>query len=94
MKDQLVRQQAVARTQTVADRNEVVLEAEAVKRAKQGNGEAFEFLYRLHKRRVYSVCLRMTASTAEDGRCAIRERDVVVNCDEIYEERQLRRWHE
>ena len=40
-------------------------EAEAIERAKQGDAEAFEFLYNLHKRRVYSLCLRMTANAAE-----------------------------
>jgi RNA polymerase sigma-70 factor (ECF subfamily) len=40
-------------------------EAEAIERAKQGDGEAFQALYDLHKRRVYSLCLRMTANTAE-----------------------------
>lgn len=40
-------------------------EAEAIERAKQGDAEAFETLYNLHKRRVYSLCLRMTANTAE-----------------------------
>jgi RNA polymerase sigma-70 factor, ECF subfamily len=39
-------------------------EAEAIERAKQGDAEAFEILYHLHKRRVYSLCLRMTANTA------------------------------
>src|SRR5271163_1867918 len=39
-------------------------EAEAIERAKQGDAEAFESLYNLHKRRVYSLCLRMTANTA------------------------------
>jgi RNA polymerase sigma-70 factor (ECF subfamily) len=39
-------------------------EAEAIERAKQGDGEAFQFLYNLHKRRVYSLCLRMTGNTA------------------------------
>jgi RNA polymerase sigma-70 factor (ECF subfamily) len=39
-------------------------EAEVIERAKQGNAEAFEALYNLHKRRVYSLCLRMTANTA------------------------------
>jgi len=39
-------------------------EAEAIERAKQGDGSAFEALYNLHKRRVYSLCLRMTANTA------------------------------
>ena len=40
-------------------------EAEAIERAKQGDAEAFETLYDLHRRRVYSLCLRMTANTAE-----------------------------
>jgi len=39
-------------------------EAEAIERAKQGDAGAFEALYYLHKRRVYSLCLRMTANTA------------------------------
>jgi RNA polymerase sigma-70 factor, ECF subfamily len=39
-------------------------EADAIERAKQGDPEAFETLYHLHKRRVYSLCLRMTANTA------------------------------
>jgi RNA polymerase sigma-70 factor (ECF subfamily) len=40
-------------------------EAEAIERAKQGNAEAFQALYEKHKRRVYSLCLRMTTNTAE-----------------------------
>jgi RNA polymerase sigma-70 factor, ECF subfamily len=40
-------------------------EADAIERAKQGDAEAFEALYDRHKRRVYSLCLRMTANTAE-----------------------------
>ena len=39
-------------------------EAAAIERAKQGDAEAFETLYDLHKRRVYSLCLRMTANAA------------------------------
>jgi len=39
-------------------------EAEAIERAKQGDASAFQVLYNLHKRRVYSLCLRMTANTA------------------------------
>ena len=46
---------------TRADR---LSEAEAIEGAKQGNARAFETLYNLHKRRVYSLCLRMTANTA------------------------------
>ncbi len=40
-------------------------EAEAIRRAQRGDAEAFERLYRLHSRRVYSVCLRMVSNTAE-----------------------------
>jgi RNA polymerase sigma-70 factor (ECF subfamily) len=40
-------------------------EADAIERAKQGDAEAFQALYDRHKRRVYSLCLRMTANTAE-----------------------------
>ena len=40
-------------------------EAEAIERAQQGDGECFESLYGMHKRRVYSLCLRMTGNTAE-----------------------------
>jgi len=39
-------------------------EAKAIERAQQGDAEAFETLYNLHKRRVYSLCLRMTTNTA------------------------------
>lgn len=43
-------------------------EAEAIERAKRGDDAGYEVLYRLHKRRVYSVCLRSTGSVpdAED----------------------------
>jgi RNA polymerase sigma-70 factor (ECF subfamily) len=40
-------------------------EAEAIEKAKQGDASAFQALYDRHKRRVYSLCLRMTANTAE-----------------------------
>src|ERR1700683_3997777 len=39
-------------------------EAEAIRLAQQGNAAAFERLYRLHNRRVYSLCLRMVGNTA------------------------------
>jgi RNA polymerase sigma-70 factor (ECF subfamily) len=45
--------------------HEKLSEAEAIERAKQGDAAAFEVLYNLHKRRVYSLCLRMTTNTAE-----------------------------
>jgi RNA polymerase sigma-70 factor, ECF subfamily len=40
-------------------------EAQLIERAKVGDAEAFQLLYEKHKRRVYSLCLRMTANTAE-----------------------------
>jgi RNA polymerase sigma-70 factor (ECF subfamily) len=40
-------------------------EAEAIERAQQGDGVCFEALYSMHKRRVFSLCLRMTGNTAE-----------------------------
>jgi RNA polymerase sigma-70 factor (ECF subfamily) len=40
-------------------------EAVVIRRAQQGDGEAFEELYRRHKGRVYSLCLRMLGNTAE-----------------------------
>jgi len=39
-------------------------EQEAIERAKQGDAAAFQFLYDLHKRHVYSLCLRMNGNTA------------------------------
>src|SRR4030081_3839468 len=45
-----------------------VTEAEAIRLAQAGDAAAFEFLYRLHGRRVYALCLRMVGnpSDAED----------------------------
>jgi RNA polymerase sigma-70 factor, ECF subfamily len=45
-----------------------IREAEAIRRARDGDRTAFEYLYRLHSRRVYAVCLRMLAdpTDAED----------------------------
>jgi RNA polymerase sigma-70 factor (ECF subfamily) len=43
-------------------------EAEAIRQAQAGDAGAFEFLYQLHGRRVYALCLRMVnnPSDAED----------------------------
>ena len=43
-------------------------EAEAIRSAQSGDAAAFEFLYQLHGRRVYALCLRMVSnpSDAED----------------------------
>jgi RNA polymerase sigma-70 factor, ECF subfamily len=40
-------------------------EANAIRLAQQGDAAAFERLYALHSRRVYSLCLRMVGNTAE-----------------------------
>jgi RNA polymerase sigma-70 factor (ECF subfamily) len=40
-------------------------EAEAIRRAQQGDADAFERIYRLHGRRVFALCLRMVGNTAE-----------------------------
>ncbi len=40
-------------------------EAEAIQKAQAGDGASFEMLYALHKRRVYSLCLRMLGNVAE-----------------------------
>jgi RNA polymerase sigma-70 factor (ECF subfamily) len=42
-----------------------ITEAEAIRRAQQGDAGAFERIYRLHSRRVYALCLRMVGNTAE-----------------------------
>ena len=40
-------------------------EAEAIRLAQTGNAAAFEFLYQLHSRRVYALCLRMVGNPAD-----------------------------
>src|ERR1700740_3560232 len=40
-------------------------EAEAIRLAQAGNAAAFEFLYPLHGRRVYALCLRMVGNPAD-----------------------------
>ena len=40
-------------------------ESEAIRLAQSGDAAAFERLYQLHNRRVYSLCLRMVGNTAE-----------------------------
>src|SRR3974390_2442878 len=39
-------------------------EAEAIRRAQEGDAAAFEYLYQLHGRRVYALCLRMVGNPA------------------------------
>ncbi len=42
-----------------------ILDAELIKRAQQGDSDAFATLFHAHKMRIYSLCLRMTNNTAE-----------------------------
>ena len=43
----------------------IPLTLDLVKRAQQGDSEAFAALFHAHKARIYSVCLRMTNNAAE-----------------------------
>jgi RNA polymerase sigma-70 factor, ECF subfamily len=45
--------------------NEKLRESEAIRQARDGDATAFEYLYGLHSRRVYAVCLRMVGDTTE-----------------------------
>ena len=40
-------------------------ETQLIRHAQQGDEQAFAALFEMHKRRVYSLCLRMTGNTAE-----------------------------
>ena len=61
--------QGIILTEAVPVRNErtqpEITEAEAIRRAQKGDAAAFEYLYRSHSRRVYSLCLRMIGNAAE-----------------------------
>jgi RNA polymerase sigma-70 factor (ECF subfamily) len=50
------------------DDSKTLSEAEAIQRAQDGDKTMFEYLYQLHSRRVYAVCLRLVrdATEAED----------------------------
>ena len=59
----------VAKKAAAPRKNEVLIagvtEAEAIKRAQTGDVDCFEALYARHKRRVFSLCLRMTGNYAQ-----------------------------
>jgi RNA polymerase sigma-70 factor (ECF subfamily) len=48
--------------QNLEERETALTEAEAVRRAQQGEAAAFERLYQLHSQRVHSVCLRIAGN--------------------------------
>jgi RNA polymerase sigma-70 factor, ECF subfamily len=60
----------MTQTLTCSRRSEAAVsaEADAIRQAREGDPEAFEFLYKLHNRRVYSLCLRISGNPndAED----------------------------
>lgn len=45
--------------------NDEISESEAIRLAQQGDAAAFEVLYRLHNRRVFGICLRMSVERSE-----------------------------
>jgi len=47
------------------DSSPAILESEIIRRAQQGDPEAFGLLFERHKARVYALCLRMTRNKAE-----------------------------
>src|SRR5580704_8825898 len=52
-------------TQPPQARTDDAPEAEAIRAVCNGDSDAFEHLYKLHGRRVYSLCLRLTGDPAE-----------------------------
>jgi len=57
----------MSRTFAEAQKHELT-ESEAIRKAQDGDAAAFEYLYKVHSKRVYGVCLRMlrNRSDAED----------------------------
>lgn len=47
------------------DSGTVIVDSEVVRRAQQGDADAFAMLFHAYKARIYSVCLRMTNNSAE-----------------------------
>jgi RNA polymerase sigma-70 factor, ECF subfamily len=48
-----------------SDSGTVLLDSDVIRRAQQGDSDAFAALFHAHKARIYSVCLRMTNNAAE-----------------------------
>ena len=47
------------------DSGTVIVDSEVIRRAQEGDADAFAILFHAHKARIYSVCLRMTNNAAE-----------------------------
>lgn len=63
--DEPVIDKKVGDSEATGLRRDVAMETEAIQRAQAGDAEAFEFLYKMHNRRVYALCLRMTSNPIE-----------------------------
>ena len=63
--NQSIHNQAVAAHNDLSSGGQTVMDLELVKRAQEGDSEAFAALFHAHKARIYSICLRMTNNTAQ-----------------------------
>src|SRR5262245_6392684 len=52
-------------TKPTIQTNFSITELDAIRRARQGNPAAFEYLYASHRKQVYSLCLRMVRNPAD-----------------------------
>jgi len=60
---QCISKQAAPQASTVT--TDTLTEAEAIRWASNGDLSVFEYLYRLHSRRIFALCLRMVGNTAD-----------------------------
>ena len=65
MTNQNISQKEATVSRDLNDSDRPLTDIELVKRAQQGDSEAFATLFRAHKARIYSICLRMTNNTAQ-----------------------------
>jgi RNA polymerase sigma-70 factor (ECF subfamily) len=63
--NQNIYNQAVEVHHELNHNDRAVMDLELVKRAQEGDSEAFAALFHAHKARIYSICLRMTNNTAQ-----------------------------
>ena len=47
--------------------NHELTESEAIRRAQDGDAAAFEYLYKVHSKRVYGVCLSSKSTPVRPG---------------------------
>jgi len=63
--NQNISKQEVAVRNDLNNNTRTVTDLELVKRAQEGDSEAFAALFHAHKARIYTICLRMTNNTAQ-----------------------------